>query len=223
MSGCTCCPRRCTFWDEWAGGETAFQLFSKRRKHTRPPVSPATNVRPCGATAAQSTPPSQLKVHISAPVSRSHTFSVLSYEPETTCLPSGVIATANTESGWPSSVRSCRPVSRSHTFEHQHVLLEGAQDLGKADVVGYLEFLGEHVQDMGDLSGVQALDRQLRTAGLVTGVGCGSLRSSSFIRDPETSAGRMVPAFAATLSVRINDTLRVMAPWWPHGGPVVGP
>ena len=31
-------------------------------------------------------------------------------------------------------------------------------------------------------------------------------------RDPETSAGRMVPAFAAALSVRINDALRVMAP-----------
>ncbi len=64
-------------------------------------------------------------------------------------------------------MRSCRPVSRSHTFEHQYFLLEVAQDLAKAGVVGYLEFLGEHVQDTGDLSGVQALDRQMRTAGLV--------------------------------------------------------
>ena len=52
------------------------------------------NVRPCGATAAQSTRPLQVKVQISASVSRSYTFSVLSHEPETTRLPSGVIATA---------------------------------------------------------------------------------------------------------------------------------
>ena len=38
--------------------------------------------------------------------------------------------------------------------------------------------------------------------------------SSFFIRDPEARTGPMVPAFAAALSVRINDTLRVMAPWW---------
>ena len=33
----------------------------------------------------------------------------------------------------------------------------------------------------------------------------------------------MVPAFAVALSVRINDTLRVMAPWWVRGGPIVPP
>ncbi len=72
-------------------------------------------------------------------------------------------------------MRSSRPVSRSYAFEHQHFLLEGAEDFGKAGVLGYLEFLVEPVQDTGDLSGVEALDRQLRTAGLVTGAGCGSL------------------------------------------------
>ncbi len=93
MSGCGCCPAWCSLRDELAAGEMAFQPFSNRTKYTRPRASPATNVRPSGAIAAQYTPPSQLKVQISAPVSRSHTFSVLSREPETTRLPSAVIAT----------------------------------------------------------------------------------------------------------------------------------
>ncbi|MFB3077980.1 MAG: hypothetical protein ACE1Y4_08215, partial [Lysobacterales bacterium] len=58
-------------------------------------------------------------------------------------------------------------------IERQHVLLEVAEDFGKAGVLFYLGFLVEHFQDTGDLSGVEALDRQLRTAGLVTGAGCG--------------------------------------------------
>ena len=37
-------------------------------------------------------------------------------------------------------MRSSRPVSRSYAFEHQHFLLEGAEDFGKAGVLGYLEF-----------------------------------------------------------------------------------
>ena len=47
--------------------------------------------------------------------------------------------------------------------------------------------------------------------------------SSSFIRDPEASAGHIVPAFEAALSVRIKDTLRERGLWWARDGPIVTP
>ena len=48
-------------------------------------------------------------------------------------------------------------------------------------------------------------------------------RSSCFIRDPEASAGHLLPAFEAALSVRIKDTLREMGPRWARDGPIVTP
>ena len=48
-------------------------------------------------------------VRSSAPVSRSHTLSVLSPDAETARRPSGVTATPLTESEWPASVRSSVP------------------------------------------------------------------------------------------------------------------
>ena len=55
-------------------------------------------------------------VRSSRPLSRSHTFSVLSPEAETARRPSGLTATPLTEAEWPASVRSSWPLSRSHTF-----------------------------------------------------------------------------------------------------------
>ena len=52
---------------------------------------------------------SPVKVAITSPVWRFHTFSVLSSEAEITCWPSGVTATAFTDSLWPVRVRSKLP------------------------------------------------------------------------------------------------------------------
>ena len=52
----------------------------------------------------------------SRPVSTSHTFSVLSEEPETMWRPSGVNATANTLLSCPERVRTSRSVPTSQTF-----------------------------------------------------------------------------------------------------------
>ena len=70
----------------------------------------------CWRRHSSSRAASAVKVARASPVSRSHTFSVLSSEAETARRPSGLTATPLTQSEWPSSVRSSRPVSRSHTF-----------------------------------------------------------------------------------------------------------
>ena len=49
-----------------------------------PEASPATMVRPSGVTAQQATLPLAVKVARMRPEERSHTFSVLSDEPEST-------------------------------------------------------------------------------------------------------------------------------------------
>src|SRR6185503_4294181 len=51
-----------------------------------------------------------------APVSSSHSLSVLSPDPDTAHLPSGVIATAQTEDACPFSVRSKTQASKSQTL-----------------------------------------------------------------------------------------------------------
>ena len=56
------------------------------------------------------------RVRSARPLLNSHTFSVLSADPEITHLPSSVIATAVTESEWPDKVRNTQPLANSHTF-----------------------------------------------------------------------------------------------------------
>ena len=51
-----------------------------------------------------------------SPVAISHTFTVLSFDPETTCCPSGVIATDLTESVWEDIVLISFLVGMSHIF-----------------------------------------------------------------------------------------------------------
>ena len=55
-------------------------------------------------------------VRSSRPLSRSHTFSVLSPDAETASRPSARHRHAMTQPEWPCRVRSSRPLSRSHTF-----------------------------------------------------------------------------------------------------------
>ncbi|EKD09502.1 hypothetical protein SPLC1_S190030 [Arthrospira platensis C1] len=52
----------------------------------------------------------------SFPVSKSHSFRVLSLDAETARFPSGAIATAHTEPLCPVRVASSVPVSKSHSF-----------------------------------------------------------------------------------------------------------
>jgi len=47
--------------------------------------------------------------------------------------------------------------------------------------------------------------------------------SSSFIRDPEASAGHIVPAFAVALSVRTGCKSRELGPWRARDGLIVTP
>jgi hypothetical protein len=71
-----------------------------------PPTSPATISLRASENAQHDAAPSQVKVASASPVSRSHTFSVLSPDADTARLPSGVTATPSTEAEWPSSVRT---------------------------------------------------------------------------------------------------------------------
>ena len=58
-----------------------------------------------------------VKVRNSFPSAKSHTFRVLSLEPETANLPSGAIATAHTEALWPVRVRNSCPIGNTHLSE----------------------------------------------------------------------------------------------------------
>ncbi|WP_439109137.1 hypothetical protein, partial [Limnospira fusiformis] len=69
---------------------------SNRRKYTRPPSSPATTVTPSGAMAQELISASPRNIATSVPVSKFHTFKVLSHELEIANLPSRAIATAST-------------------------------------------------------------------------------------------------------------------------------
>jgi len=70
---------------------------SRRRKCTRPDALPATMVTPSGVTAQQYIELSPVKLAMTSPVSRFHSFRVLSSEPEIARLPSAVTATALTQ------------------------------------------------------------------------------------------------------------------------------
>jgi hypothetical protein len=87
----------------------------------RPPSSPATMAQPF-ATAQHRVEASQENVAIVAPLSSSHTLSVLSWEAETARRPSGVTATAL---AWPWWVSSSQPLSSSHYLGKMRRSLEG--------------------------------------------------------------------------------------------------
>ena len=75
---------------------------------------PETARRPSALTATDITrAPWPASAYTSAPLSRSHTFTVPSFEPETARRPS---ALTFTKTPWPWSVYTSAPLSRSHTF-----------------------------------------------------------------------------------------------------------
>ena len=59
---------------------------------------------------------SQVNVVTTSLVSRSQSFTVLSFDAETARRPSGVTATPHIVLPWPVRVHSSRPLSTSHTF-----------------------------------------------------------------------------------------------------------
>src|SRR5919199_5107463 len=89
---------------------------SRRRKCTRPDCSPATIVTPSGATAQQLNALSPEKLAIASLLERFKTLRVPFAEPEITCLPSGVTATAFIESLSSVRVNSFSPVTRFQTL-----------------------------------------------------------------------------------------------------------
>ncbi len=116
-------------------------------------------------------------------------------------------------------LRACgaRPVSRDgvllRTNTHGHAHYAGVQTCGSPWIC---PVCGPKIRQQRASEIVLAVEAHLAEGG--------QLYTSMFtFPHPDARAGHILPAFDASLSVRIKDTLREMGPWWVRDGPIVTP